>query len=277
MHIRKTQVEECKKLSIFFMKPNLYPGATSGFAWYRGERKIGSVAYSVLGDDSPTAVKLSYTINMWGSDQIHGDCVVQLTTTPLPWGGVRYGFSCPLTKSGATCNRRVGCLYIPPNNSHFGCRHCYDLTYRSCQESHVYDNYLADFALSMQDAWPGVTGKDIQAILASKTTDNLASIAYKRFQWDWSHLPGPYANYLTVDEIAEQSGLSHSDVERLYEVRLLVPDHDGKYRPKLAGWAKKLAYLLGEGWELYEIKCWAKWRFQTDYTMQWPPDREDWL
>ena len=33
----------------------------------------------------------------------------------------------------STCNSRVRCLYLPPNERHFGCRACQSLTYRSCQ------------------------------------------------------------------------------------------------------------------------------------------------
>jgi hypothetical protein len=28
----------------------------------------------------------------------------------------------------------MGKLYLPPGGRYFGCRHCYGLTYRSCQE-----------------------------------------------------------------------------------------------------------------------------------------------
>ena len=48
------------------------------------------------------------------------------------------------------------------------------------------------------------------------------------------------------------------------------------YRPKLIAWAKKLAYLLDHGWELAEIKNWAKGRFHTANPRQWPPKESDW-
>jgi len=50
---------------------------------------------------------------------------VDLETTPCNLGGRRYWFVCPL------CGRYVGGLYLPPGSVHFGCRHCYNLTYRS--------------------------------------------------------------------------------------------------------------------------------------------------
>jgi hypothetical protein len=42
-------------------------------------------------------------------------------------------FHCPL------CGRRARKLYLPCGALHFGCRACYDLTYKSCQTAHRYD------------------------------------------------------------------------------------------------------------------------------------------
>jgi hypothetical protein len=64
---------------------------------------------------------------------------VELTTTRPRFGGLRWWFVCPLLVSGRPCRRRVGKLYLPPRARYFGCRHCYDLTYTSCQESRKYD------------------------------------------------------------------------------------------------------------------------------------------
>ncbi len=36
---------------------------------------------------------------------------------------------------GRPCGRRVGKLYLPSGGRYYGCRHCYRLTYTSCQES----------------------------------------------------------------------------------------------------------------------------------------------
>ena len=51
-----------------------------------------------------------------------------------------------------------------------------------------------------------------------------------------------------------------------------MPDtKNGLYRPKLAGWGKKLAYLLQEGWKIEEIKTWSKERWKTEKPRDWPP------
>ena len=74
----------------------------------------------------------------------------------------------------------------------------------------------------------------------------------------------------------EQSGLSETDLDRLEDARLLVPDtKDGRHRPKLAGWGKKLAYLLDEGWEIDEIKRWSKERWKSKKPRVWPPNKNN--
>ena len=64
---------------------------------------------------------------------------ISLTTTPCHYGGVRHWFLCPAVVDGVLCENRVGMLYLPPGGELFGCRHCYGLTYESCQQSHKYD------------------------------------------------------------------------------------------------------------------------------------------
>lgn len=65
------------------------------------------------------------------------DYEVRPTTTPCNYGGVRYWFICPLSKNGVYCGRRVAKLYKAPGGNYFGCRHCYDLSYESRNESRL--------------------------------------------------------------------------------------------------------------------------------------------
>jgi len=115
------------------IEAGLYGGGS--LVWRRvstGEQ-TASIGYHVntLTGEPPT-IRLYYTHTRRGED--HGedlDYRVGLTTTPLPWGGVRWWFVCPLLVNGRSCGRRVGKLYLPPEGRYFGCRHCYDLTYES--------------------------------------------------------------------------------------------------------------------------------------------------
>jgi hypothetical protein len=56
-----------------------------------------------------------------GSQEVHFDW------TPCHFGGKRPWLIC------MDCGRRVGVIYLRVKK--FACRHCHDLTYRSCQES----------------------------------------------------------------------------------------------------------------------------------------------
>jgi len=65
---------------------------------------------------------------------------IYLTYTVCFYGGIRWWFKCPVVKNGVQCNKRVGVLYLTPRGKYFACRHCYNLTYRSCKENHKYDS-----------------------------------------------------------------------------------------------------------------------------------------
>jgi hypothetical protein len=85
-------------------------------------------------------IRLQYRFTRTGKEM---DYRIHLTTTPLPWGEVRWWFICPLVGNGRICGRRCGKLYLPLGARYYGCRLCYDLTYTSCQESHKYDRLFA--------------------------------------------------------------------------------------------------------------------------------------
>jgi hypothetical protein len=83
------------------------------------------------------SVRLHYTITDTG-DAL--DYRVDLTATPLPWGGVKWWFLCPLIVDGTHCGRRVAKLYHPPGGRYYGCRHCHKLTYTSSRKAHQYES-----------------------------------------------------------------------------------------------------------------------------------------
>jgi hypothetical protein len=266
---KKTQVEECIKWRIVGLKNYLNPGHWGTTRWMIGERESGSISFRVLGDEEPEALQVSYTIGARSGNPQDFKYRVNLTTTPLPWGGVRYWFVCPLQG----CGRRVGCLYLPPGSKYFGCRHCYDLSYESQQDGNWSRGFYDRMALEMSGNYPGITGKDVKTLLDGKQSRNLSSLYLEKAL---SHLKNydRYEGYLSAEELCQQSGLTSENLIKLEETRLLVPDtKDGRYRPKLVGWGKKLAYLLGEGWGIEEIKIWSKERWKSKNPREWPPKR----
>jgi hypothetical protein len=265
----KIQVEACYKLTIYSLKPYLRPRQYGNVKWSQGGRAIGNIDYRILGDDHPEQIRLIYTIGPKSPNPVDYDYPVRLVTSPLPWGGVRYWFVCP----AVGCGRRVGCLYLPSGGKYFACRVCYRLTYASRQESRMPASFFAGLAQSMGDDYPGITWKDVQALMDDKTTPHLQQLEMERYLRLWQAYD-PYQGYLSIGQFCEQSGLNAGDLSQLEAARLLLPDtKDGRYRPKLAGWGRKLAYLINEGWTIEEIKAWAKGRWKSENPRQWPPER----
>lgn len=278
-HRSKTLVEDCRKLTIFSFKPYLHSELLGSIKWSRGEREIASIGYQIVGSESPNNIRLFYTItNRNTGEKTDYDYSIQLQNTPLPWGGVRYWFTCPLVID-FPCQRRVGALYLPPGAQYFGCRHCYNLTYKSAQEKGQFDGLYQSLAASIQESHPGITGKDVKYIL-DQGHGKAPWGFYERMMRSYSFEyipPDPYAGYLTADELCRQSGVSRDELALLESVRLLLPDtQDRRYRPKLIGWARKLSYLLNDGWEVDNIKAWTKGRWSTSDPRQWPPDIAHW-
>lgn len=134
------------------------------------------------------------------------------------------------------------------------------------------DGLFMRLAASMQDEYPGMSWKDVKAALDGKGS-------YKPPKYYWppeDNKVDRYANYLTRDELCEKSGLSSKTLAQLEEARLLLPDRDERYRPKLVSWGQKLAYLLNNGWENTDILAWANGRWKTSNPRQWPPILKEW-
>lgn len=268
-HSNKTQVEECHKLTIYFLKPYLRSGYSGIVRWLRGEVENGKIGYSLIGADQPTILRLQYTINPRTERAVQMDYLVRLTTSPLPWGGFRYWFICPLDG----CGRRVGCLYLPSGGRYFGCRHCYNLTYESQQEDNWGRVFFDKWAAEMSSEYPGITGRDVRALWEDRPTKNLRRILTEKAFATWINYD-KYEGYLSANDLSMQSGLTLEDLKQLEETRLLIPDtKDGRYRPKLVGWGKKLAYLLKAGWAIEEIQAWSKERWKSESPKKWPPER----
>jgi hypothetical protein len=112
----------------------LLPGVhhSGGWSWFRdAERKerAASIDYEVNTLENPPWLRLQYTFT---ERQDHLDYRVGLTVTRPHFGGLRWWFICPLVVNRRPCGRRVGKLYL--SGRYFGCRHCHNLTYTSCQK-----------------------------------------------------------------------------------------------------------------------------------------------
>jgi hypothetical protein len=135
---KKRTVEGCRQLDGFRMAHAGILRADAhdfgSWSWYLDselKKKTASIDYEVNTTGPNSWLRLSYTIK---DDKSSINYRVELATTRPHFGGLRWWFLCPLLVNGRGCGRRVAKLYLPSGGRYFGCRHCYDLTYKSVQE-----------------------------------------------------------------------------------------------------------------------------------------------
>jgi hypothetical protein len=268
---KKWTVENCFILTISNLVPYFQysQNCPSDFWWSSNNSSLKIDWQLSVDEHDDLKVWLRYPL-----DGVYGEIVdiIRVVTTTTPWGSTRYWFQCPLSRNGIPCHRRVMKLYLPPGAKYFGCRHCYELTYQSCQQK---DNWFWKWigAKFLYD-FPGINARETQRLLEH----NIVPARYQNMVMDdeigeINQQLIVEESYLTREELCEKAGLDLIDFVNLENTRLLLPDKPGKYRPKLVGWGKKLAYLLKEGWEISEIKHWSQKRWKSSNPRQWPPDR----
>ena len=156
--MKKTRVEDCLSLSAGVVSDcegfrERIPWRGS-IRWTNGATGEETAAIGFLFRPLPEGsrwdgrLRLKYTITrpqFGGEDEVRElDYTVNMEATPCNFGGERWWFRCPLvrggSRSGEPCGRRCFKLYEPPGGVYFGCRECYDLTYKSAQEAHQFDS-----------------------------------------------------------------------------------------------------------------------------------------
>jgi len=101
----------------------LQAGKFGCLSWSRGGEQTGVISFRVEQDQ----IVLSYRYRPSGGEWEGVEEVVRFDRTACNYGSYRIWFLCP------HCWRRVAVLYGA--GKYFLCRHCYDLTYASQQES----------------------------------------------------------------------------------------------------------------------------------------------
>ena len=128
---KKDTVNNYNSIPIKFLKQHghLVGYCSGGISWTRGGEKAGSVSYCVdISYPGTKYIRFKYTTTIRATgEKIDQDYKVRLVSTKCNYGGQRWWFICNY------CKRRVGVLYI--GDSEFACRHCYNLTYESRNES----------------------------------------------------------------------------------------------------------------------------------------------
>jgi hypothetical protein len=148
----KLTVEECSRFDIGSLRSDLkrvdYETSVRAMIEWRDPfgRLETVLGYEVGCTRSEGLIILIDPKQTWpfpASVRLNADYLIPITTTYPHIGGVRYWLRCPVEHDRKPCGRRVKKLYLPPGEQIFGCRQCYDLTYRSCQ---THDKRLATLA-----------------------------------------------------------------------------------------------------------------------------------
>lgn len=146
-------VDQCKSIPMTFLKKQGYleRGYKSGnINWtIRGE-KCGNIGIAVEINQTEGYFRARYNIRQNGEREDF-DYKVRLVSTPCNYGGRRWWFICPISIRGALCQRRVGVLHFG-GSKYLGCRHCHDLTYESCRESHKFDRMFRSLGITPKEA-----------------------------------------------------------------------------------------------------------------------------
>ncbi len=130
--------EDLHKVDIYWLKKR---GILTGYqyqslSWSSRGEKTGSIDIVTNIDDSDCYAKLSYTITRRSTGKKDEfQYKVPIVTTSCYFGGVRYWFKCP----AVGCGRRVAKLY--QGQDIFACRHCYNVSYQSRNETKTYRTY----------------------------------------------------------------------------------------------------------------------------------------
>ncbi len=123
------------------------------YQWSRAASSACGVNYTVV--EMPAVamgLRLNYVVTDARSMTKHPvQYLVEVTSTGCRFGGRRFWLTCPLLQNGVRCSRKALRLYLPPGGQLFGCKRCYRLTYRCCQNHDKRVNDLArdPFAIEM--------------------------------------------------------------------------------------------------------------------------------
>lgn len=103
--------------------------------YFRNSEQTASIGYIIKAEQKEIVLS-------WNSKSEPFEQRIRLNTTRQPFGNERYYFECP------KCKKRVFKLYA---GTMFYCRKCWNLTYKSCQESRFYDSLFRRYGFSKSE------------------------------------------------------------------------------------------------------------------------------
>lgn len=108
-------------------------GVAGTYSWPTG----ASISWATITDHGRDGIRLQYSLDeAEDEDECERSYPVWITRTECNFGGTRPWFRCP------RCEKRLGKLYLPPDEAMFLCRHCHDFGYTSSRASGNVDRTL---------------------------------------------------------------------------------------------------------------------------------------
>ena len=96
--------------------------------WSRDGAFVGTIRYEIISSPDGASIRIPrQSIAVDGESRLVEECLMRIATTHPCLGGRRFWFVC-------RCGRRVGKVYLPPEEQIFACRICHNLTYESAQK-----------------------------------------------------------------------------------------------------------------------------------------------
>ena len=149
--VTKETCENCWVLDVTQMRRGLEHLAHSehqelcSYAWQDSDtgEPAGEINYGLEQIDDAPYFRLQYAIEDKSIDMFLG-----IERSYPSFGGERWWFNCP-----PNCGRRCAKLYLPPGQLEFRCRCCYNLTYRSCNQSRQFDGLVRRKANETAEDW----------------------------------------------------------------------------------------------------------------------------
>ena len=111
----KTMTDDVLTIDIPWLRAHGYFNGfkSGGIRWgneHSDHRPSISLVVDIMSHEPHVTLRYVQT-DHWTDDKQSFEYKVRLTTTPCHFGGVRYWFICPLTRSNVPCRRRVGVHY----------------------------------------------------------------------------------------------------------------------------------------------------------------------
>ena len=142
-------VEGARKVELSWLKIQGYFDKDISFKsgniqWSLNGEPTSNIGIQVDTSETSPHIRFIYrTKGYYASDNewISRDFQFPLEKMPCRYGGFKWFVRCQLTRNGRFCGRRVRMLYQA--GGYYGCRHCADLTYESCNRSGIYKGFLS--------------------------------------------------------------------------------------------------------------------------------------